>query len=804
MALLVGRDDIAAFTNNQFLGFGGGNYNLIPRTAASGGNGTILNTAIENFSGATDIRYNVYEQTAGAGDLNLVRSIDVLAAASPQSTAISPALVINAGSDYFIAAHSQNQVNDDFWQSLSDPSIVTPYGVGSAGIAETPYSSPQDPLVIIGRESDGEIYWNIDDGAAASDTIPDQFTFTDQTNVAISTGVQSNSVTVSGINSASAISITNGSYSVGGGAFTTASGTIENGQSVVVLGTSSASNNTATNTVLTIGTVSDTFSLTTVSGVAKSVDSVTGTIAPGQVIVVNVTGFDAAPAIQTATLGGQSLTVNSWSATAPNLTIPTDINLDWGGSYPLVLIDDTGQATLAGQVLVARSGWEFVTYDGTALDFASSESFAELISNDFAVSLIAGDQVRWETVAGFSVSANSTVVTPEPPIANNLYQYSNGGLTSGEISFGTDDFVNATTTLFTFTGADGSPPPSPLIELAGSFEIQNNTLVATGVSPDPSEAYAWLIGAETSLSDGTVSATYNSLGSAGGESGLVFRFADVFNFFDLIPTGAGGNLILFDIVASGATPIGNYTIPGYDSNTDYEVSIAFSGSSIVVTVNGIEAINVTSSSRQSATIHGLKIGDPVSSFDNLRLPGILVPVTSVSGTQNVTIQEGTVFSETYTISGPVGATALSGADAAVFTFVDSGASATLSLSSFDFEAPQDVGTNNVYNVTVSNNGVDYPVEITVTDDGVGVPDTTAPTLTGIAVPGGNIEPQATFQFSFTSNEAGSVYWEVTDSATPTSPPFTNSQAMVVGLNTVNANSGLETNTHLHFYAEDNA
>ncbi|MCE5210974.1 MAG: hypothetical protein LLG40_05430 [Deltaproteobacteria bacterium] len=101
---------------------------------------------------------------------------------------------------------------------------------------------------------------------AAVDTTPDAFTFTDQTNVALSTVIESAAITVSGINSATAISVTGGEYSINGGAWTSAAGTVTNGQTVKVRHTSSAANATATNTVLTIGGVSDTFTSTTTAG----------------------------------------------------------------------------------------------------------------------------------------------------------------------------------------------------------------------------------------------------------------------------------------------------------------------------------------------------------------------------------------------------------------------------------------------------------------------------------------------------------------------------------------------------------
>ena len=100
----------------------------------------------------------------------------------------------------------------------------------------------------------------------ASDTTPTAFTFTDVTNVALSSVQTSNAITVAGINTAAAISVTGGTYSIGCTAsFTAVAGTINNGQTVCVQHTASASFSTATNTTLTIGGVSDIFTSTTLA-----------------------------------------------------------------------------------------------------------------------------------------------------------------------------------------------------------------------------------------------------------------------------------------------------------------------------------------------------------------------------------------------------------------------------------------------------------------------------------------------------------------------------------------------------------
>lgn len=95
------------------------------------------------------------------------------------------------------------------------------------------------------------------------DATPNPFTFTDQTNVPLSTLVTSNSITVSGINTPAVISITGGTFSVNGGEYRSDSFVVNSGNTVTVQVTSSGSYFTKTDATVTIGGVSDTFSVTT-------------------------------------------------------------------------------------------------------------------------------------------------------------------------------------------------------------------------------------------------------------------------------------------------------------------------------------------------------------------------------------------------------------------------------------------------------------------------------------------------------------------------------------------------------------
>jgi hypothetical protein len=106
---------------------------------------------------------------------------------------------------------------------------------------------------------------NLLEAEAAEDTTPDQFTFVDQSGVALSSTITSAAVTITGIDAAAAITVTGGEYDINeSGTFTSDAGTVNNGDTVRARNTSSASYSTGTNTVVTIGGVSDTFTSITI------------------------------------------------------------------------------------------------------------------------------------------------------------------------------------------------------------------------------------------------------------------------------------------------------------------------------------------------------------------------------------------------------------------------------------------------------------------------------------------------------------------------------------------------------------
>jgi len=104
------------------------------------------------------------------------------------------------------------------------------------------------------------------------DTTPDQFELGGPiTGVARDSQHTSNTITVSGINTASPISISNGEYSVNGGAYTSANGNANESDTVTVRVTASSSYEFEVRCDLFIGGVVDTFSVTTLDAPDDSI-----------------------------------------------------------------------------------------------------------------------------------------------------------------------------------------------------------------------------------------------------------------------------------------------------------------------------------------------------------------------------------------------------------------------------------------------------------------------------------------------------------------------------------------------------
>lgn len=128
-----------------------------------------------------------------------------------------------------------------------------------------------------------------------ADTTPDAFSFPPMTNAPINSLQTSTAITVSGINTGASVSVTGGSYSINGQPFTTAAGTVSNGDSVTVQQTTSSNFSTTTTTALKIGTVTGRYAVTTAAadttpdafGFASTIDVPLGSTQTSEAISVS-------------------------------------------------------------------------------------------------------------------------------------------------------------------------------------------------------------------------------------------------------------------------------------------------------------------------------------------------------------------------------------------------------------------------------------------------------------------------------------------------------------------------------------
>ena len=202
-------------------------------------------------TGANDSTPNAFSFTAQTGvPVNSVRTSNTVTVAGI-NVAVPIAVSGVAGSGYSIGCTG---------------SFVSTAGTISNGqtVCVRHTAAPTGGATVSSTLDIGGVTASFSSTASGSDTTPDPFSFTAQTGVATGTVRTSNAITVSGISEPAVISVSSGSYSIGcTSTFVTAAGTIGNGQTVCVRHTSAGSPNATTNTPLTIGGVTGTFSSTT-------------------------------------------------------------------------------------------------------------------------------------------------------------------------------------------------------------------------------------------------------------------------------------------------------------------------------------------------------------------------------------------------------------------------------------------------------------------------------------------------------------------------------------------------------------
>ena len=243
------------------------------RHTSSASNSTTTNTVLDiggiNDTFSTTTLPLITDTTPDA--FSFIDQTDIALNALTESAAITIS-GINTTTNITISG-GEYSINNGTYTSATG-SIINGQSVKVRHTSSGSNSTTTDTVLTIGSVSDTFTTTTL---AFVADTTPDAFTFTDQSDTALSTLTESASITVSGINSSANISVSNGEYSIDGGTYTSTTGTISNAQTVTVRHTSSASNSTTVDTVLTIGGVTDTFTTTTLAAVVSRTYSIVDT-----------------------------------------------------------------------------------------------------------------------------------------------------------------------------------------------------------------------------------------------------------------------------------------------------------------------------------------------------------------------------------------------------------------------------------------------------------------------------------------------------------------------------------------------
>ena len=166
------------------------------------------------------------------------------------------------------------------------------------------------------------------DGQVA-DTTPNQFTFTDYPNATVNTTYNS-SVTITGINTAVTAVYTgdaNGSFSTDNSTFNQSNKTVNNGDTIYLRLPSAASASTTRTATITIGSISDTMTVTTAAPVDSTPDAFSFTDVTGADILsiysdtVTITGINTSVTATITTTDGAIFKVNNGTANTSSKTV---------------------------------------------------------------------------------------------------------------------------------------------------------------------------------------------------------------------------------------------------------------------------------------------------------------------------------------------------------------------------------------------------------------------------------------------------------------------------------------------------
>ncbi len=259
---------------------------------------------------------------------------------------------------------------------------------------------------------------------------------------------------MSGINTASSISIVGGTYSINGGTYTSGVGIVTNGQTVRVRRTSSAFSGTTTTATLTIGGVNGTFSVTTTGGSDTTPNAFSFTAQTGVARstlttsnTITVSGINAAAPISvTGTSGQYSINGGTYTSVAGSVTNSNMVTLRRTSSASFSTLT-TATLTIGGvsgafnvttqAIDTTPNAFSFTAQTGAALSTLTTSNTITVSGINAAAPIsITGASGQYSINGGTYTSLAGTVTNGQPVTVRQTSSASNGATTTATLTIG--------------------------------------------------------------------------------------------------------------------------------------------------------------------------------------------------------------------------------------------------------------------------------------------------------------------------------------------------------------------------------
>lgn len=454
--------------------------------------------------------------------------------------------------------------------NLTSIVLIQPGAGWTAPVTETEWLCFYDPTTwTAAQRLAGTLPTGCAQQAIASTPAESSIVFTPVLSAMPGTAATSNTVQMTGISAGTAISITGGEYSINGGAYTSAPGTVNNGDYVTVQATASANYCDTTSAAVTIGGVTTQFSVTTP---ASGVTSLFLGINPHSVSL-------GQPAVLTwATANAASCTATGgWSgseSTSGNLTVtPTSLGLK---TYTLSCTNGTSTATAMVDLVVVSTPPPAPTVTLTA--------------SPTSIMVNRATNLTWS-------STNATSCTDSGAWSGN---YAPAGTTSEfESTPGTLAFT------ITCTGPGGSATATATVTVTAAVAAPTVTIAVnpTSVTVGDTSTLTW---SSTNATACTASGVWTGTQAATGTASEKPTVAGA-QVFTLTCTGAGGTANASATLTATAPPAPTVTIAVTPTSVTVGTSVALTWSSTNATVctasgawSGSEAVSGSMSEAPAA------------------------------------------------------------------------------------------------------------------------------------------------------------------------------------------------------------